>query len=115
MRNVLLIFACLFCLSAGLNAQILSPLPSGKIDLIVLFPPGTNEANIARCRTELGATEESRSTPSGTRVWRMAERGTISGATYSFIENPADATGRVQGRTDGVGGVSYVQMNTSDS
>lgn len=118
MRNVLLIFACLFCLSAGLNAQILSPLPPGKIDLIVLFPPGTNEANIARCRTELGATEESISYPSGTRVWRMAEEvKPIQGNTlfsYSFIENPADATGKVQGRTDGVGvgGASYVQINT---
>ncbi|AEE48947.1 S8 family peptidase [Haliscomenobacter hydrossis] len=117
MRNILLIFACLFCLSAGLNAQILSPLPPGKIDLIVLFPPGTNEANIARCRTELGATEESISFPSGTRVWRMADTGTIKGITpfsYSFIKNPTDAVGRVQGRTNGVGVgiVSYVQINT---
>ena len=114
MRNVLLIFACLFCLCAGLNAQILSPLPYGKIDLIVLFPPGTNEANIARCRTELGATEESISFPSGTRVWRMANVVNISGVSYSFIGDPTDAVGRVQGRTDGVGvgGVSYVQINT---
>ena len=114
MRNVLLIFACLFCLSAGLNAQILSPLPSDKTDLIVLFPPGTNEANIARCRTELGATEESISYPSGTRVWRMANVVKISGVSYSFIGDPTDAVGRVQGRTNGVGvgGVSYVQINT---
>jgi hypothetical protein len=115
MRNVLLIFVCLFYLCTGLNAQILSPLPDGRIDLIVLFPLGTNETNIARCRTELNATEESRSAPSGARVWRMAKIGSISGIPYSFIENPADATGKVQGRTNGVGlgGVSYVQINTT--